>query len=265
MSGLLRIDGIDFAADIDAVGDGLLMGILADDVLSEEAVGAVVRRGGQADEAGVKIFQDLPPEVVDRAVAFVDDDEVEEFRWNLAVIDNRHRLSRLNHFRFRRVDLIGGFIHLPILQERVHALDGTDADLAVPGDKGRFQPLDVVEFSEFPVVVIGHIGHEFLLGLFAQILGVDEKEDAPGVSVFEQPVNRSDGGIGLAGAGRHLNEGARAVIFEGYLQLLDGIDLACPESRGVQIRKPPEQRTQRGRLVEPVPYRLRPEKVEYLP
>ncbi len=261
--GLLRIDGIDFAADIDAVGDGLFMVVFADDVLSEEAVGAVVRRGGQADEAGVEIFQDLPPEIVDRAVAFVDDDEVEEFRWNLAVIDNRHRLFRLNHFR--RVDLLGGFIHLPVLQERVHALDGTDADLAVPGDEGRFQPLDVVEFREFPVVVIGHIGHEFLLGLFAEVLGVYEKEDAPGVSVFEQPVDRSDGSIGLAGAGRHLNERARAVILEGCLKLLNGIDLARPEARGVQVRKPPEPRTQRDRLVEPVPYRLRPEKVEYLP
>ena len=98
-------------------------------------------------------------------MAFVDDDEVEEFRWNLAVIDNRHRLFRLD--QFCRVDLLGGLTHLLVFQERVHALDGADADLAILGYKGRFEPLDVVEFSEFPVIVIRHIGHEFLLGLFA--------------------------------------------------------------------------------------------------
>ena len=112
-------------------------------------------------------------------------------------------------------------------------------DLAILGYKGRFEPLDVVEFSEFPVIVIRHIGHEFLLGLFAEILGVYEKENALGVSVFEQPVDRSDGGIGLAGAGRHLNEGAWVVILEGCLQLFDGADLARPEARGVQIREAP--------------------------
>ena len=64
MLGLLRVDDINFVADIDAVRDGLLMGILADDVLLEEPISAVVRRGGQADEIGVEIFQDLAPEVV---------------------------------------------------------------------------------------------------------------------------------------------------------------------------------------------------------
>jgi len=34
-------------------------------------------RGGQADEEGIEVFQHLPPEVVDRAVALIGDDEVE--------------------------------------------------------------------------------------------------------------------------------------------------------------------------------------------
>ena len=141
--GLLGLDDINLVADIDPVGDGLLMGILADDVLLEEPVGTVVGRGGQADEIGIEIFQDLPPDVVNRAVAFVDDDEVEELGRNPAVIDDRHRFSGLHHLR--RVGLLGGFIHLLFLQERVHALDGAYANLAVPGDEGRFQPLDVVQ------------------------------------------------------------------------------------------------------------------------
>ena len=233
--GLFGLDDINLVADIDPVGDGLLMGILAHDVLLEEPVGTVVWRGGQADEIGIEIFQDLTPDVVNRAVAFVDDDEVEELGRDPAVIHDRHRFSGLHHLG--RVDLLGGFIHLLALQQRVHALDGTDANLNILGDEGRFQPLDVVQLGEFAVVVAGQVGLEFLLGLFAQIPGVYKKEDAPGVSVFEQPVDRGDGGVGLARAGRHLNEGARAVVLEGFFQILDGINLARSETRGVQTRK----------------------------
>ena len=202
------------------------MVVFADDVLLEEAIGAVVRRGGQADEVGVEILQNLTPEVVNGAVAFVDDDEVEKLRRNLAVVDNRHRLLGLN--QLRRVDLLGGVIHLLALQERIHALDGADADLAILGDEGRCKALDVVKLGELAVVVAGHVGHEFLLGLFTQIPGVHEKKDALGVGVFEQPVDRGDGGVGLARAGGHLDERARAVVLEGRLQLLDGADLARP-------------------------------------
>ena len=65
-----------------------------------------------------------------------------------------------------------------------------------------------------------------LLGLLAQVSGVNEKENAAGVGVPEQPVDRGDGGVGLARASGHLNEGAWTVIFEGYFELLDGVDLA---------------------------------------
>ena len=263
MPGLLRVDGIDFVADIDAVGDGLFMIVFADDILLEEAVGAVVRRGGQTDEIGVEILQNLTPEVVNRAVAFVDDDEIEELRRNLAVVDNRHGLPGLNEFR--RIDLLGGVIHLLALQERVHALDGADANLAIPGDEGRGEALDVVKLGELVVVVAGHVGHEFLLGLFAQVPGVHEKKNALGVGVFEQPVDRGDGRVGLARAGGHLNQGTRAVLLEGCLQLLDGRDLAGPQCRRVQVRKPQESRTKRGLLDEPVPHRPWPGKAEYLP
>ena len=116
-------------------------------------------------------------------MAFVNDDEVEKLGCDLTIIDNRHRFFGLNHFR--RINLFGGFVQLLALQERIHALDSADADLAVLGDVRRFEPLDVVEFGEFSVVVAGHVSHEFLLGLFAQMLGIYQKEDALGVSVFE--------------------------------------------------------------------------------
>ena len=116
-------------------------------------------------------------------MAFVNDDEVKELRRNLLVIDDRNRLSGLR--QLRRIYLFRGFVHLLALEKRIHALDGANADLTVPGDEGRFETLDVVEFGEFSVVVIGYVRHEFLLGLFTQMLGVYQKENPLGVCVFE--------------------------------------------------------------------------------
>jgi len=45
----------------------------------EEAERLERRRGSEADDAGVKVFQHLPPQVIDGAVAFVGDDEVKHF------------------------------------------------------------------------------------------------------------------------------------------------------------------------------------------
>ena len=47
---------IDFVADVDAIGDGFFVAVFADDVLAEEAVGAVVGGGGEADQKGVEIL-----------------------------------------------------------------------------------------------------------------------------------------------------------------------------------------------------------------
>ena len=53
------------------------MAVLHDEVLPEEAKGLLRRGGGEADQRGVEVLQDLPPEVVDGAVAFVGHDDVE--------------------------------------------------------------------------------------------------------------------------------------------------------------------------------------------
>ena len=64
-------DDVDLVADVHAVGDRLLMAVLAHYILAEKAEGAVVRRRGETDEVGVEIFEHLPPKVVDRAMAFM--------------------------------------------------------------------------------------------------------------------------------------------------------------------------------------------------
>ncbi len=75
--GDLGADAVNVVADIDAIGDGALVRIFADEVLIKEADGLFAGRGGEADEEGVEVFEDLAPEVVDGAMAFVGDDEVE--------------------------------------------------------------------------------------------------------------------------------------------------------------------------------------------
>ena len=108
------------------------MRIFADDVFLEESVCSVVRRGGEANEKCVEVIEDLAPEVVDRPVAFVNDDEIKELRRNLVVVDDRYRLPGLRQLRW--VYLFRGFVHLLALQERIHALDGANADLTIPGN-----------------------------------------------------------------------------------------------------------------------------------
>ena len=79
--GDLGLDAIDVVADIDAVGDGLLVAVVLDQVAVEEADGLRRGRGGQADQEGIEVVEHLPPDVVDRAMAFIHDDEIERSRW----------------------------------------------------------------------------------------------------------------------------------------------------------------------------------------
>ena len=103
MLGDLGFDHVDFIADVDAIGHGFFVAVFADDVLLEEAVGAVVRRGGEADQEGVEVVEHLLPEVVDGAVAFIDDDEVEELGRDFFVVDDGQRLFAAGS-QFGRVD-----------------------------------------------------------------------------------------------------------------------------------------------------------------
>ncbi len=64
----------------DAGGDGLKV------VLMEEAECLRTGGGGEADQVGVEVFEDLTPHAVDGPVALVDDDEVEVLDRNVRVV-----------------------------------------------------------------------------------------------------------------------------------------------------------------------------------
>ena len=227
--GDLRFDEIDVAAHIDAVGNGLLVGVFADHVLIEKAEGSIVGRGGEADQEGVEVVQHLFPEVVDAPVAFVDDDEVEELNGQFRVISYRHRLPFLPSC-FAGVCLFGLFIQLFALEDGIEPLNGADIDLIVGGHKARFQAMDAVQLGKFAVVVIGHVGHEFLLGLFAEVFRIHQKKHPFGLGIGKEAINGRNGRKGLSRTGGHLDQGLGLVSAEGIFQVVDGADLAIPKS-----------------------------------
>ena len=67
------------------------MAVLHDEILVEEAEGLASRRGGQADQEGIEVEQYLAPEVVDRAMTFVHDDEIKKLRRDSSVIGHVRR------------------------------------------------------------------------------------------------------------------------------------------------------------------------------
>ncbi len=77
---------------------------------------------------------------------------------------------------------------------------------------------------------------EFLEGLVGEVAAIDQEQDAPRPGELDQAVDEGDGGEGLARAGGHLDQGARAVFLEGFFQVVDGRDLGGPEAGGFQGR-----------------------------
>ena len=67
-----------------------------------------------------------------------------------------------------------GFVEFLVLQQGVEALDGGDADVGALVDEAAFQALHRVQLRKLAVIVDRHVGHHFLLGLFAEVFGVDQ-------------------------------------------------------------------------------------------
>ena len=87
-----RFDAIHVEVDVYTVGDRLLVVVLHDEIAVEVADGLLRGcRRPTADE-GVKVVEHLPPEVVDRPVALVGDDEIESLDGDRRVVFDRDRL-----------------------------------------------------------------------------------------------------------------------------------------------------------------------------
>src|SRR5437870_13709782 len=222
---------VNVIGDVHVVGDGVLVSVFHDEVLIKEADRLLRRRGGEADEVGVEVFEHLAPEIVDGAVAFIRDDEVEGLDRDVRVVNDRRRL-----FPKRLAELVAGaFVDLGVdlfaAQHGVKALECGDADAADAVELRGLQVLDVVKLGELAAVVGRDELLEFFQGLVAEVAAIDEEEYATRASELDEAVNEVDGGEGLAAAGGHLDEGAAFVGGEGFLEIADGFDLRGPQIR----------------------------------
>ena len=123
----------------------------------------------------------------------------------------------------------------------------------------RLQVLDVVKLGELAAVVGRDELLEFFQGLVAEVAAVDEEEDAARAGELDEAVNEVDGGVGLAAAGGHLDEGAAFVGGEGFLEVADGFDLRGPEIAFRHLIRSQKIREARVELVfgfEPLEQRL---------
>src|SRR6266446_9104143 len=128
MLGDVGADFVDVEAHVYAIGYGLLVVVLHYEVLVEEAEGLLGGRGSEADQEGVEIFEDLAPEVVDRAVALVDDYKIEVFDGDAGIVGDGQRvfveIGEIGEGFFFGV---GVYVRLA-LEDGVKALNGSDAD-----------------------------------------------------------------------------------------------------------------------------------------
>src|SRR5260370_12757385 len=224
-------------ADVDLIGDGLLVVVLHDEILVEEAKGLLRGRGGEADEEGVEIFEELKPEGVDGAVGFVDDEEVESLDGDAGIVDDGKRVLVETGQGSER-----GFVKIGIevrfaSKHGVEALDGGDGDLGDGVELVGLEELNVVELGEFAIFFGCDEFLKFVAGLYAESAAVHEEENSLSASMLDEAITEITSGEGLAAAGGHLNESARAGCGEGLLQAFDGAGLSRPQIALVERRK----------------------------
>ena len=115
---------------------------------------------------GVEVLEDLPPEPVDGAVAFVGDDEVEGLDGDGWIVGDVLR-AVVGAADFVGGEFVGVFGQFLAAEHGVEPLDGADGDA---GDGVEFvggEVLDVVDGGEFPSVVWQDVLIEFSFGLTA--------------------------------------------------------------------------------------------------
>jgi len=148
---------------------GAFVVVFRDAVLVEVSDGLGCGRGGEADEEAVEVFEHLPPEIVDGAVALVGDDDIEFLdgeRWIVGDVAGARAAE--GGGEFRAGEIIGAFREVFAAQDGVEALDGADGDAADVVDVGRGEVLDVEELGEEAAGIGRAVTVELVAGLFAR-------------------------------------------------------------------------------------------------
>ena len=116
--------------------------------------------------------------------------------------------------------------HAP--EHGVEALDGGNADLGHRIDAARLQVLHVLKLREEATVVGRAEGLELLQSLAAEVAAIYRKQHSPGAGKFDEAVDSAAGGVSLARAGGHLDQGTAAPVGERVLELVDCCELGWP-------------------------------------
>ena len=222
-------DAIHIVVDVDAVGHGLLVRVFHHQVLTKEPEGLLVRRGRQADEVGIEIFEHLRPQIVDGPVTFIGDDDVEGLDG-----DGRIVVDGLGLFEESFKPDYGGFLVLfcefSSLEHGVQALNGADADAGGHVELIAGKPLNDEFFRELKVVIERDVLLEFFERLVAEVATVHQKQHTARAGELDEAVDRIDGREGFTASGGHLNEGAGTVFGKRAFEIGDRLDLCGPKT-----------------------------------
>jgi hypothetical protein len=90
--------------------------------------------------------------------------------------------------------------------------------------------LDIVELGKRPAGAGWAEILELVPCLADQIGTISEKQNAPELRMLQEPMAEHAGGVGLAGAGRHLDHRPRLVIGAARASRFDGVDLAFAQA-----------------------------------
>jgi hypothetical protein len=141
-------------------------------------------------------------------------------------------------------------------------LDGGDHHLRVGVDPAGVQVLDDIGVGESVGGARRVKVLEFLQRLIAQVVAIDQKEDAAGAGLLDEAVGEGAGREGLPGAGGELDERPRLVLGERFFQPLDCLDLTVAQAGDVKRRHFAQAATQGLGLLQPLPQRFRAVKGE---
>ena len=86
----------------------------------------------------------MAPHVINGAVALVHDDTVEKLRRIFCVIYNLFSRLFIGGFQLGKIDFLGAFVQFLSAQNRIHTLNGADADLHITRDIRAFETANAV-------------------------------------------------------------------------------------------------------------------------
>lgn len=136
--------------------------------------------------------------------------------------------------------LLGLHRQLLAAQHRVESLDRGDDNLGVLVDRVGLEMLADVEGREAARVVRRDVVLELSERLVAKVVAIDQEQHSPGAPILDQPIDKGAGKVGLASAGRHLDQRTRIATGERLVQAGqladagDGLDLALAKARRIE-------------------------------